>query len=156
MTESPLRNLPTQSAVPREQRRADIHLGNETVLVDGAALGAVRLARRFGPHLLDVLEHHVAVAVKGLDAGEQLAVVAARDQNLVVRAHRRLEYRKRAGRELVLLELSDLVLGELGAGLVDEGGHCGGDVECGVGGESWELVVVAMASNGGRVGDAKR
>lgn len=34
------------------------------------------------PHLLDIFEDHVAVAVKGLDTRQQLVVVAAVDQNL--------------------------------------------------------------------------
>ena len=35
-----------------------------------------------GPHLLDALEDHVAVAVEGLDAAKKTPVVSAIDQNL--------------------------------------------------------------------------
>ena len=59
------------------------HLADEPVLVD--ALLAV-FAGLFRPHLLDVLEHHVAVAVEGFDAREQFAVVAAGDEDLGVGA----------------------------------------------------------------------
>ena len=67
------------------------HLADEAVLVDGPALLAVGEPGGLGPHLLDVLEDHVAVAVEGLDAREQLAVVADRDENLGVAAHGGLE-----------------------------------------------------------------
>jgi hypothetical protein len=50
------------------------------------------------------------VAIKGLDPREDLAVVPARDQHLCARADCRLEDRERAGGELVLLDLGDLVL----------------------------------------------
>lgn len=43
-------------------------LGNEAILVDGPALFALRIARRLGPHFLDVLENHVEVAVEGAHA----------------------------------------------------------------------------------------
>jgi len=49
------------------------------------------------------------VAVERLDAGQQLAVVAARDEDLGVRARGRLEQRQRAGGQLVLLDEGDLV-----------------------------------------------
>ena len=86
------------------------HLADKPVLVHRPPLLPARRPRRLRPHLLDVLEHHVAVPVKGLDARQQLAVVADRDEDLGVRPHRRLEDRERAGRELVFLELGDLVL----------------------------------------------
>lgn len=50
------------------------------------------------------------MAVKCLDAGEELAVVADGDEHLHVRAHGGLKDRERAGREFVLLELGNLVL----------------------------------------------
>jgi hypothetical protein len=59
------------------------HLANVSVLVNRPSL-LYALARlgRFGPHLLDVLEHEVAVAVEGLDAREQLVVIPAVDEHL--------------------------------------------------------------------------
>ena len=86
------------------------HLADKPVLVHGLPLLATRRPRRLAPHLLHVLEHHVAVAVEGLDARQQLAVVAHRDEHLRVRAHGGLQDREGAGGELVLLELGDLVL----------------------------------------------
>jgi len=56
------------------------HLADESVLVDTLAT-AFRL---FGPHFLDVFQHHVAVAVKSLDAREQFAIIPAGDQDLSV------------------------------------------------------------------------
>lgn len=117
MTLSPLRNLEQrgktsqQSSHVRGQGGAgcDAHLANEAIFVDGASLFAVGQPRRLRPHLLDVLENHVAVAVKGLDAGEQLAVVADGDEHLDVRAHGGLEDGEGPGGEFVLLELRDFV-----------------------------------------------
>ena len=39
--------------------------------------------RDLSPKLLHIFEHHVTVAIKGLDAGQKLFVVPAIDQNLV-------------------------------------------------------------------------
>lgn len=50
------------------------------------------------------------MSVKGLDTRQELAVVADRDEHLDVRAHGGLEDGEGAGGELVLLELSNLVL----------------------------------------------
>lgn len=50
------------------------------------------------------------MAVEGLDARQQLAVVAARDQHLRVRAHSGLQDRERARRELVLFKGGDFKL----------------------------------------------
>ena len=99
-----------QKAKQGGRGEGNAHLADEAVLVDGAALLAVGEAGRLGPHLLDVLEDHVAVAVEGLDAGQQLAVVPDRDQHLRVAPHRRLQDRERARAELVLLQQRDLVL----------------------------------------------
>lgn len=86
------------------------HLANKPVLVHRPALLAGACPRRLCPHLLDILQHHVAVAIESLDTREQLAVVAARDQNLGVRSHGRLEDGEGARGELMLFELRDLVL----------------------------------------------
>ena len=92
MTESPRRNLGggRVSSWPNGIERLKIsprpkhlHLADEAILVHALALAALGL---LGPHLLHVLEDHVAVSVKGLDTGEELAVVTARDQDLGVRA----------------------------------------------------------------------
>jgi hypothetical protein len=50
------------------------------------------------------------VAVEGLDPCEDLAVVPARDEHLCARADGRLEDREGPGGELVLFDLSDLIL----------------------------------------------
>jgi hypothetical protein len=68
-----------------------------------------RLPRPLRPHLLDVLQHHVAVAVEGFDPGEQLAVVAAGNQDLGVGAGGGLEDREGAGGEFVRFEEGDFV-----------------------------------------------
>ena len=50
------------------------------------------------------------MAVESLDAGEDLAVVAAGDQDLCARADGGLEDGEGTGGELVLLDLGDFVL----------------------------------------------
>ena len=67
-------------------------------------------------HLLDILQHHVAMPVKRLDAAEQLFVVSKRDEHLALVPHRLLEHRQRALADLVLLQLADLRLVQLGLG----------------------------------------
>lgn len=59
------------------------HLANISVLVDrpGFLLSLARLGR-LRPHFLHVLEHHIAVSVEGLHAGQQLVVVSAVNKNL--------------------------------------------------------------------------
>lgn len=87
-----------------------VHLADEAILVHGTTLLAVGQARCLCPHLLDVLENHVAMAVKGLNTRKQLAVVTDRDEHLRVRADGRLKDGEGSGGELVLLELRNLVL----------------------------------------------
>jgi hypothetical protein len=82
------------------------HLADEAILIHALALGALG---PFCPHLLDVLEHHVAVPVKGLDASEQLAVVATGYQDLGVGAGGGLEDGEGAGGELMFFEDGDFV-----------------------------------------------
>lgn len=75
--------------------------------------------RDLSPHLLDVFEHHIRVAVKCLDTGEQLFVVAQRDEHLRVVAHSLLQHRQRALRNLVLFQFANLALVEVRARDVD-------------------------------------
>lgn len=84
----------------------DVHLAHETILVHTLALAALGL---LSPHLLHILQYHIAVSVKGLDTGQELAVVSARNQNLGVGAGGGLQERQRAGSELVLFNESDLI-----------------------------------------------
>jgi len=82
------------------------HLADKSILIDSLT---PRLAPPLRPHLLDILQHHVAMAVEGFDAGEQLAVVATGDQDLGVGAGGGLEDGKGAGGEFVGFEEGDLV-----------------------------------------------
>ena len=71
-------------AVPSEE-----HILDEPVLVDGfGLLLALALLGHLGPHLLHILQHHVAVAIERLDAAEKLLVVAHIDEDLRVGLHR--------------------------------------------------------------------
>ena len=67
-----------------------LHLAHEAILVNALAFVSLGL---FCPHLLHVLQHHVAVSVKGFHTGQELAVVAAGDQDLSVGAGGGLEQR---------------------------------------------------------------
>ena len=88
----------------------DQHFAYEAILIDGPAFLALGVDGSFGPHLLDIFQHHVAVAIEGLDSSEQLSVVAAGYQDLGVVADGSLQDGKRAGGELMLLQKSNLVL----------------------------------------------
>lgn len=72
---------------------SNIHLTNESVLIDRSALLPVGQPRCLRPHLLDIFQHHVAMSVKGLDTCEELAVVATRDEDLGVAAYSGLKDR---------------------------------------------------------------
>lgn len=85
------------------------HLADEPVLVHWAALLAIRQSWNFRPHLLDVLQNHVAVSVEGFDAREHFAVVAAGNQDLRMVAHGGLEERQRTRSEFVGFEEADLI-----------------------------------------------
>ena len=58
---------------------------------------------QFCPHLLDPLQHHVAVPVEGLHSPQQLLVVPAVDEDLGVVLHGVREHPERPGGELLLL-----------------------------------------------------
>lgn len=61
-----------------------VHLADKPILVDWPSLLAVCKTRGLCPHLLHVLENHVTVPIESLDTGEEFAVVADRDEDLVV------------------------------------------------------------------------
>lgn len=90
----------------RREHKPNVHLAHKAVFVDTLPLAALGL---LGPHLLHVLQHHVAVSVKSLDTGQELTVVTAGDQDLGVCAGGGLQEGERAGGELVLLDESDLI-----------------------------------------------
>eukprot|EP00321_Phaeocystis_globosa_P019467 CAMPEP_0118818096 /NCGR_PEP_ID=MMETSP1162-20130426/5877_1 /TAXON_ID=33656 /ORGANISM="Phaeocystis Sp, Strain CCMP2710" /LENGTH=130 /DNA_ID=CAMNT_0006748249 /DNA_START=206 /DNA_END=595 /DNA_ORIENTATION=- len=89
---------------------AQEHLADESVLVHGLGLLGRAPLGRLRPHLLDVLQDHVAVAVERFDPAEQLLVVSAVDQHLRVALHALREHGQRARRELLLLRLRLVIL----------------------------------------------
>ena len=64
----------------------------------------------FGPHLLHVLQDHIAMSVERFYPGQELAVVSDGDQDLVVASYGGLENRQRPRIELVFFKLGNLVL----------------------------------------------
>lgn len=80
------------------------HFTDESVLVHRSPLRPIRFPRRLRPHLLHVLQHHVAMSVKGFDAREQFAIVPAADQDLRVVSDGGLEKRQRTVGEFVGFE----------------------------------------------------
>ena len=103
---------------------AQEHLADETVLVDFATGLAVGQTGRFCPHLFRVLQNHVAVTVESLHAGEQLAVVSAGNEDLCAGADSGLQDGKRTSRELVFLDLGNLIFaaGQVSTGDISMGG----------------------------------
>ena len=50
---------------------AEEHFADEAVLIDGLRLlFALACLGHLGPHLLDIFENHVTVAIKGLDTAK--------------------------------------------------------------------------------------
>lgn len=86
------------------------HLANEAVLVDTSTLLALTVSGELCPHFLDVLEDHVAMSVECFYAGEEFAVVATRDDDLVVVANSGLEDGEGTSSEFMLLDTGNLVL----------------------------------------------
>ena len=72
--------------VPKNQHHrvsSKEQLADVSVLVDRSTLlGALSCLGDFRPHLLHVLQHHVAVSVEGLHTSEKLVVVSAINQDL--------------------------------------------------------------------------
>lgn len=95
----------TYRSVAQSSQR-NLHLAHEAILVNTLALAVLRL---LGPHLLHVLENHVAVTVERLDTGEELAVVAAGNQDLGVVAGSGLQQRQRTCGKLMLFDEGDFI-----------------------------------------------
>ena len=99
---------------------AQEHLGDVAVLVDWLGLLALAALGDLGPHLLHVLQHHVAVPVEGLRTAQQLLLVAAVDEHLGVVRDRLREHGEWTHVTLFLLPLLQLLGGYLTLGLVEE------------------------------------
>lgn len=63
-------------------RESHLHLANEPILINRSPLLAITLPRRLRPHLLHVLQNHIAMPIKRLHPRQQLLVIATRDQDL--------------------------------------------------------------------------
>lgn len=86
------------------------HLTNKSILINWSSLLSSRQPWDFRPHLLHILQHHVAMSIKRLDSREKLSVVAAGDEYLGMGADCGLEDGEGSGGEFVLLELRDFEL----------------------------------------------
>lgn len=114
MTESPLKNLDTALAsILNHEPKPCLHLTNKAILVHGSSLLSSTRSRGLSPHLLYILQHHIAMPVECLHASEQLSVVSARNQDLGVGSDGGLEDRERAGGKFMLFELGDFVFSVL-------------------------------------------
>lgn len=106
--------------IPEDQNdgiAAQEHLRDEAVLVHRLhLLLALAGTRHLSPHLLDVLQDHVAMPVKGFDASQQLLVVSAVDQHLRVVLHGLGEHREWSSVELLLFLLGQLFRGQFRLG----------------------------------------
>jgi hypothetical protein len=69
---------------PKAQQPKHSHLADKPILVDRPSLLSLSISRRLSPHLLDILQYHIAMPIKRLYSCEQLSVVPARDQDLCV------------------------------------------------------------------------
>jgi len=69
----------------------NLHLRHKPILIDRPSFLPISQPRRLRPHLLHILQHHIEVAIKSLNAAQHLAVVAEGDEDLGVVAHGGLE-----------------------------------------------------------------
>ena len=60
-----------------EKEHGNLHLADKSVFVYRPTLLPSRRLRRLCPHLLDILEHHVAMPIKGFDARQKFPVITA-------------------------------------------------------------------------------
>jgi len=67
------------------------HLADEPIPIHRLSPLAIAVPRHLRPHLLDILQHHVAMPVECFHTREKLAVVAGADEDLGVLAHGGLE-----------------------------------------------------------------
>lgn len=86
------------------------HLADETVLVDTSALLSLAVSWELSPHLLDILKDHVVMSIECFYASKEFAVVATRDDDLVVVADSSLKDREGTSSEFVLFDASDFIL----------------------------------------------
>merc|ERR1719442_201106 len=104
---SPRRVYTRSLRVPEHQNHgvpAQEELADEAVLVDGLRL-LLASVRDLRPHLPDILQHHVGVAVECFDASEDLPVVPAIYQDLGIVLHALLQHRQGSYVKVVLLLL---------------------------------------------------
>jgi len=64
--------------------------------------------------------YHIAVPIESLHSTQQLLVVPEGDEDLSVVSNRSLEDRERSLGNLILLELTDLLVGKFGLGKVEQ------------------------------------
>lgn len=95
---------------PVQPEQPNSHLANKSILVHRSSLLSGTISRRLSPHLLHILQDHIAMSVESLDTREQFSIVSAGYQDLGVRADSRLEDGERTGCEFMLFELSNLEL----------------------------------------------
>jgi len=92
------------------------HLTNKPILINRPTLLSPASPRRLRPHLLHILQYHIAMPIKRLDSRQQLPVVTAADQHLCVRAYCGLQDGEGPRSEFVFFELGDFELA-VGVGL---------------------------------------
>lgn len=89
---------------------SSVHFTNEPVLVDWPPFLPSRNSGSFRPHFLYIFQDHVAMSIKGLNPGEQLAIVTAGYEDLRMRSNSGLKNREGPRSEFMLFKLGDFVL----------------------------------------------
>lgn len=65
----------------------DSHLADEPVFIDRPSLLPAGCPWYFCPHLFHILQHHIAMSVKGFYSCQKFAIIATGDQHLGVRSN---------------------------------------------------------------------
>lgn len=90
------------------------HLSNESLPVTRPCpLHALALSAPLGPDFTNILEDHVLVTIKGLEAGKELAIVSAGDEDERTRAKSRGQEMEGSMQQVILLELVEFGLCEV-------------------------------------------
>lgn len=93
-----------------ENHDANSHFADKTIFIDWSSLLPCTRSWCLCPHLLHILQHHIAMSVECLHAGQQLSVVSARDEDLCVGSNSGLEDREGTRCKLVFFKFSNLEL----------------------------------------------
>jgi len=100
---------------------SQVHLADKSIFVDRFCLLALATFWCFCPHLLHILQYHIAMPVESFDACQQFAIIATANENLRVVLDRLLQDGEWSCIEFLLLEDAKLFFCHVS--LIFDGAH---------------------------------